>query len=433
VLRIQNKDEQLVVSNWIKENQYNLVRLLQEIVRIPSLCGEELAVQKRLHQELETMDLNPEMFYPNETELRKHEEFFETSSFKQYGYENRPNVGGLLKGSGGGRSICFSGHIDVVSPEPLDQWTMDPWSGGVHNGFVYGRGAGDMKAGVVAMIFAVKAIQATGITLRGDVQVETTIEEEDGGVGGVLFMRLVRPVTDAALIPEPSGLSISIGGAGVMYFRVTANGIPALAASAHVGVNAVLKMEKIIGAIDRLHRERQAKISYSYIEVDPNMEGKATAINIGTIQGGDWPSTVPGLCMIECRIGWPPGETCEEIMKQVEDAIMTEARKDDWLKDNPPVIQWFGWKARPHELEPNHRLVKLLMRRALAVSGQSPELIAFAGSLDTRFFLHHNIPALVYGPFAERIHSYDERASIESIVTTAQVYASMIIDWCGVS
>ncbi|MHA2044470.1 MAG: M20/M25/M40 family metallo-hydrolase, partial [Candidatus Thorarchaeota archaeon] len=149
---MNNKKEEITVSNWISENQNELIELLQDLVRIPSVSGEELAVQKRLHQELEHMDLNPEMFYPNEKELRKHKDFFETTSFAKYGYDDRPNVGGLLKGSGGGRSLCLSGHVDVVSPEPLDQWTRNPWSGDVIEGDLHGRGAGDMKAGVAAMI-----------------------------------------------------------------------------------------------------------------------------------------------------------------------------------------------------------------------------------------------------------------------------------------
>lgn len=154
-------------------------------MRVPSVTGEELAVQKRIHRELERMDLCPEMYYPDVTNLRKHEYFFETTSFLKYGYDNRPNVAKVMKGSGGGPSLCLSGHVDVVPPGPVSQWTRDPWSGDVVDDELHGRGAGDMKAGVAAMIFAVKAIQENGITLKGDLQIETTIEEEDGGVGGV--------------------------------------------------------------------------------------------------------------------------------------------------------------------------------------------------------------------------------------------------------
>jgi acetylornithine deacetylase len=429
---LRNEKEEIASSKWISENQDELISLLQDLVRIPSVSGEELAVQKRLQQELELMDLGPEMFYPNEKELRKHKDFFETTSFVKNGYDNRPNVGGVLKGAGGGRSLCLSGHVDVVSPEPLDKWTRDPWSGDVIEGDLHGRGAGDMKAGVAAMIFAVKAIQANSITLKGDVQIETTIEEEDGGVGGVLYIRTIRPKTDAALIPEPSNLTISVASAGIMYFRVTVSGVPAHAATAHFGVNAIQKMMVVIEAIQKLHEARQAKISYSFAESDPRMIGKATTINVGVIKSGDWPSTVPGSCVIECRIGFPPGETREEVMTQVENAVRKAAEEDEWLKDNHPLVEWFGWKARPHELDPNNEFVQLVRQNVINVAGREPMFVGGSAGLDTRFFVHHGVPAVTCGPFAQRIHSFDEIVSIDSVVQTSQVIASTLLGWCGV-
>lgn len=425
------KEEEVTVLSWIIDNRNELINLLQDLVRIPSVSGEEYAVQKRLHQEFESMDLSPEMFNPNEKELRKHKDFFETTSFVKYGYENRPNVAGLLKGTGGGRSLCLSGHVDVVSPEPIEKWTRNPWSGDVVEDQIHGRGAGDMKAGVAAMIFAVKALQENGIRLKGDVQVETTIEEEDGGVGGVLYMRTIRPKTDAALIPEPSNLTISVASAGIMYFRVGVPGVPAHAATAHFGVNAIQKMVPVIEAIEELHRERQARITYPTAESDPRMKGKATTINIGVIRAGDWPSTVPGRCEIECRIGFPPGETREEVMQEVEQTVTKAALSDEWLSENLPEVTWFGWKARPHELDVTDPFVQQVRTSVIAVTGIEPTFIGGSSGLDTRFFVHNGVPAVTCGPLAERIHSFDETVTIESTVKTAQVIASTMIEWCG--
>ncbi len=431
--KMNNKKEEIAVSNWISDNQSELIKLLQDLVRIPSVSGEEFAVQKRLHQELDRMDLGSEMFYPNEKELRKHKDFFETTSFVKYGYDDRPNVGGLLKGTGGGRSLCLSGHVDVVSPEPLDQWTRDSWSGEVVDGEVHGRGAGDMKGGIASMIVAVKALQANDIKLKGDVQVETTIEEEDGGIGGVLYMRQVRLKTDAALVPEPTKLTISLASAGIMYFRVTVPGVPAHASTAHFGVNSIQKMMLVIEEIERLHKERQSRISYSTAESDPRMKGRATTINIGVIKAGDWPSTVPGFCVIECRIGFPPGETREQVMAQVEDAVNKAANRDEWLSKNRPKVTWFGWMARPHELEASNPFVQQVRNSVNQVTGSNPMYTGGAAGLDTRFFVHHGIPAVTCGPMAERIHSFDEIVNIDSMVKTAQVIAATMIDWCGLS
>ncbi len=428
----QRESTAISIANWISENQVTLVNLTQDLVRIPSISGEEYEVQKRVHRELGRMDLNPEMFNPDDKKLRSHKDFFETTSFIKYGYEDRPNVGGILKGTGDGRSICLSGHVDVVSPEPLNKWTRNPWSGDVVDGNIHGRGAGDMKAGVAAMIFAVRALQENDISLKGDVQIETTIEEEDGGVGGVLYMRTIRPKTDAAFVPEPTNLEITVASAGVMYFRVTTLGVPAHAATAHFGVNAAQKMIPIMEAIQKLHEMRQATISYSFAESDPKMKGKATTINIGVIRAGDWPSTVPGSCSIECRIGFPPGESREEVMLQVENAVRNAAEADEWLRENPPIVDWFGWKARPHELDPNNEFVQLVKQNVKDIAGREPMFVGGSAGLDTRFFVHNGVPAMTCGPLAERIHSFDEVVDIQTIVMTSQVIAKTLINWCGI-
>jgi len=277
-----------------------------------------------------------------------------------------------------------------------------------------------------------RALQENDISLKGDVQIETTIEEEDGGVGGVLYMRTIRPKTDAAFVPEPTNLEITVASAGVMYFRVTTLGVPAHAATAHFGVNAAQKMIPIMEAIQKLHEMRQATISYSFAESDPKMKGKATTINIGVIRAGDWPSTVPGSCSIECRIGFPPGESREEVMLQVENAVRNAAEADEWLRENPPIVDWFGWKARPHELDPNNEFVQLVKQNVKDIAGREPMFVGGSAGLDTRFFVHNGVPAMTCGPLAERIHSFDEVVDIQTIVMTSQVIAKTLINWCGI-
>ena len=426
-----NQEEPTPIT-WIRNNQDKLVKFIQDLVRIPSISGEEGEIQKFIYKKLTELDLKPKLIYPNIEILRKSDDYFETTSFTKYGYKDRPNVAGILKGTGNGRSICLSGHVDVVSPEPVEHWSRNPWSGEIDGDFIYGRGAGDMKAGVASMIFALQALKETKTQLKGDVLIETTIDEEDGGIGGNLYMRLTQPKTDAAIIPEPGGYAISIASAGVMYFRVIVTGVPAHAATAHYGVNAIVKMVPIIEALTSLNIERQSTISYKYAEVDPRMKGKATTLNIGVIKAGDWPSTVPALCILECRIGFPPGETREIVMSQIERTIQNIANKDRWLKDHPPKIEWFGWKARPHEQNPEDPFVQLIDKKIQEFSGIKPIYIGGSSGLDARFFVYNGIPAVSFGPLAEKIHSIDERVSIKSTVKTTEIIIGTIMDWCGV-
>ncbi|MFX1605339.1 MAG: ArgE/DapE family deacylase [Promethearchaeota archaeon] len=420
------------VREWIRSNDERLIKLTQELVKIPSISGDELKVQKFVHKVLKEMKLRPEMIQPDLEILRKDIDYFKTTSFTRVGYEDRPNIAATLNGTGGGKSICLTGHVDVVSPEPVEDWTRNPWDGEIEDDLLYGRGSGDMKAGVAAMLIAVQAIQQLDIQLKGDVQLETTIEEEDGGVGGNLLLRLIRPKVDAAINPEPTYHNLGVASGGVMYFRVTVRGVPAHAATAHFGVNAIEKMMLVVKALQELNVKRQKSTSFTIVEeADPRMKGRVTTINMGTISSGDWPSTVPAKAVLETRIGWPPGETREEVQKQVKATISLVANNDQWLKENPPVIEWFGWYARPHLLDLEGEFVKLMKRNITDVVGVEPKFAGGSAGLDTRFFAHRGIPAVTFGPHIQRIHSYDECVSIDSTIKTAETIASTLIEWCG--
>lgn len=416
---------------WIRKNKDELVELTRSLVKIPSISGHEYDGQSFIHKKYQEMGLEPKFVHPSIDELRSHADFFETTSFVKYGYENRPNVTGIMKGIGGGKSLCLSGHIDIVSPEPLNQWTRKPYGGEVEGNLLYGRGSGDMKAGLAANIMAAQAFIETGTKLKGDVFLESTIEEEDGGVGGVLYMRNTQPKYDAAIIPEPLDHAIGIASAGVMYFRLTVIGVPAHAATAHFGVNAVIKMVPVINALNELHKNRQKTISYEYAEQHESMKGRSTTINIGIIQSGDWPSTVPAECTIECRIGWPPGESREQVRNQVENAIRDVSMSDPWLSKNPPVVEWFGWNARPHEMDINHPFTQLMVEESKAILKEEPVYIGGAAGLDARYFVHSGIPAITFGPRAERIHSYDEYVDIESTVKVVEVMVATMLRHCN--
>ena len=179
-LKVTSEERKSDVREWIRNNDERLIKLIQDLVRIPSISGDELKVQEFIHEVLKDMKLKPEFVFPDLEILQNDIDYFKTTSFERVGYENRPNVVTTLDGSGGGRSICLTGHVDVVSPEPLEDWSRDPWGGEIEDDQLYGRGPGDMKAGIAAMIVAVQAIQALDIKLKGEVQIETTIEEEDG-------------------------------------------------------------------------------------------------------------------------------------------------------------------------------------------------------------------------------------------------------------
>ena len=213
-----------VDAGWSRQ-----LALLRELVRAPSTLGNELAAQEIVAEELRSIGLEP-LLWDVDPDAPG-------ASPPLIGYSGRPNVTARLAGSGGGRSLTFNGHIDVVPATPEHRWSYDPWGAEIEGGRMFGRGAADMKAGIVAMLGAVRALRDVG--LRGDVRVETVIEEECTG-NGAAACRARCPRTDAALIPEPFNHAAMEAQVGVLWARLTVHGKAAHAERADQAVNAIM-------------------------------------------------------------------------------------------------------------------------------------------------------------------------------------------------
>ena len=421
------------ILSEIDRRKGEIIDFLRNLVKIPSIVGHEGDAQKFIERKFRELNLDVDVFEANSKELRKDPAFFETTSYKNMGYKCRPNVVGKLRGTGKGKSIILCGHIDVVSPEPVSLWTHPPWGAEIVDGKLYGRGACDQKGGIAAMIYALQCILEVGVKPKGDIILETTIEEEDGGIGGALATILRGYTADAAILTEPTNCTfIGVASAGVLYFRVKVSGKPAHASVAHRGINAIGKAIKIYNALVRLNRERQRRIKYPLAEkFAPDLRGHVTTLNVGVIKSGDWPSTVPGWAELECRIGWPPGEKLNDVKKQIENVINKTAMTDYWLRRNPPKIEWIGWQAEPSEQDIGHPLVQTVKKYAKEVTGKSITFYGGHAGLDTRHFIAHNIPAITYGPRGENYHSVDEYVEVNSVVDVTKVLALTLLDWCG--
>ena len=422
------------VSEEIDRRREALVAFLDELVSTPTVTGDEGPGQERIVDRFEANGWEPDVWEPTAEDLRGHDGYFETSTFVERGYEGRPNVAARIPGSGDGPTLAVSGHIDVVGVNE-DEWEHDPWSLSREGDELYGRGAADMKGGLAAAVVAAECLQALDVELGGDLLLLSTIEEEDGGVGGLLSALERGYQPDAAVVPEPLALpNIGVASAGVMYFRLTVPGKSAHAAAGHLGVNAIGKAAKLYEALESLNQERKARIEYPRAHgADPSLEGNVTNINLGTIEAGDWPSTVPAEAVIEGRVGWPPGETREAVRAQIEDRVSAVAETDDWLAAHPPSVEWFGWQAEPHEVPTDAEIVQLAKRNAEAVTGRTGAFIGGNAGLDERFYkLYYDIDAATMGPAGENTHGADEFVSLTSLLETSTAIAWTAMDYCGV-
>jgi acetylornithine deacetylase len=419
------------VLQRIDANRAQLVEDVASCVRIPSVVGHEGQVQQFMQSLYRRLDLELDVYEAELAEISRHPAFVSTP----WPAEGRPNVVGTLRGTDAtARSLAINGHIDVVSPEPVSAWSHDPWGaelvGDGPDQRMYGRGALDMKSGTVAGFHALKAILDCGLRPRGTVSLQSVVEEEAGGSAGTLATLLRGHTADALLNPEPSYRTILVGQPGVMLFRVTVVGKTAHAAVSQEGINAIGKMLPLYQAMVDLDAERATRW------IDPffgGRTGRAVNLNIGVFQAGDWPSTVAGRAVMECRMAFIPPQTRAEVRREVESRIADIAATDPWLREHPPAVEWFGWQADPWRQDDRDPFIITLGDAVERVAGIQPPRQASTGGLDARLCGPFGIPAACIGARGANMHGIDEYVEIDSIVETTKIIGATIISWCGVA
>ena len=422
---IMEQYKKLIIST-IEKNKHELFELVAELVRIPSVVGNEEKAQEWIFEQYKKIGLNVLLLQADREKICHHPAFIDSG----ISYKNRPNVIGILEGDTQYRSLTLNGHIDVVSPEPIDAWSHNPWGGKIQDGKLFGRGSCDMKGGLISNYFALKTLIELGLKPKGTVILQSVIEEEAGGGGGTLSCMLDKDLRTTGFISsEPHGLRVVVSHAGVLYFKIKIIGKTAHGGEAHLGVNAIEKMCCIVDALKKLNEKRQSELRYELFE---NGSGKAAHLNVGKMRAGDWPSTVAGFADLECRISFIPGETRDDVKKLIEDTVKNVAIQDEWLKNNQPTVDWFGWSAEPWYQDPNSSFVKGLQNSAFQVLGHSPVIIGRASGNDARFTQYfENMDGVCFGPVGGNMHGIDEYVTLDSLVKTSQILALHCIDWCG--
>jgi acetylornithine deacetylase len=401
----------------------DMIQTLTELVRIPSVVGNEGGAQLFMQKLYRDLGLELHIVEADKKKLRDHPAYVESD----LPFDGRPNIIGLLKGDRQKKSIILNGHVDVVSPEPVDQWQHDPWGGEIEGNRLYGRGAMDMKAGLVTNLYAVKALVSLGLMPGGTVMLQSVIEEEAGGGGGTLACLMEGYTADGMIITEPHLVPV-ISHAGILYFRVKVKGKTAHAGRAHLGVNAIGRMIKIYQALEQLDIHRAATVKFPLYD---KVEGRSCHLNIGTLKSGDWPSTVAGFAEMECRISFIPGESRAEVKKTIEDVVHQTAQADDWLSNHPPEVEWFGWQAEPWYQNPNDVFVRGVLNTLKTVCDDKIEVYGSTAGLDTRFSSYFGFPAIAFGPSGDHEHGFDEYVDLDSLPLVTQIVALATLEWCS--
>ena len=419
----QNELQQRVFR-IIDNKEEEVIQTLRQLVSMPTLVGKEAEGQKYIQGLYSDLGLKVIPFEADYEKVRRHKAFVESG----FGFAGRSNIIGIFEGKPSARSLILNGHIDVVSPEPVETWDFPPWEGTIVGRKFYGRGACDMKGGLVANYFALKSLLEAGLKPEGTLMLQSVIEEEAGGGGGTLACLLEGFTADGLVVPEPYP-KITVAMTGVFYFKVKVVGKTAHAGHAHDGVNAIGKMNKIYDALIELDMKRARDKHYPIFEKD---YPRSCHLNIGTYSAGDWPSTVAGQAEMQCRISFIPGEEMNEVKQKVQQAINGVASQDEWLSEHPPEVIWFGWQADPWEQDPNDPFVVAFKSCAENVFGTNIQIDGKTSGLDTRFAKYFSMPALTFGPNGENIHGTNEYLDLDSLMNCIKVFASFIMEWCGV-
>lgn len=413
------------ISEAVSRNLSDQIKFTQALVRHPSVRGQEHTAQDFLFREMKRRGLVMDRWQIDVDDIRSHPGFSPVA----VDYSNAINVVGTHRPrEEKGKSLILNGHVDVVPTGPLDMWEQPPFEPHIDGDWLYGRGSGDMKAGIAANLFALDALRSIGYQPAATVYVQSVTEEECTGNGAL--SALVRGYrADAAIIPEPMNNALVRTNVGVIWFRVHVKGRPVHVADASSGANAIDAAAYLIGALKKFEAKRnEKKNEYPHFA---RLE-KPINVNVGKIEGGDWASSVPAWCSFDVRTGLYPGEDARGGAREIEDFLRQVSGRHPFLSNNPPDVEFNGFMAEGYELAEGSEAEQTLAAAHKRVFRQELSAVTSLAYLDGRVFvLYDDTPCLVYGPVSSNIHGFDECVSIASIESITKTIALYIAMWCG--
>ena len=398
---------------------------LLELLAIPSITGSaaESEAQHWMARQLDPLGLDVDLWSMDIAALESSPDFPGVEA-------DRTEAWGLVATtpeSGDGPTLILQGHIDVVPPGDPHRWIGDPFVPRVVDGVVHGRGACDMKAGLIATLMAVRALRDSGITLDGRVALHCVVSEEDGGLGA--FGTLARGhVGDACVIAEPTSGDAITANAGALTFRLTVPGQATHGSTRYAGVSAIDAFLPVYRALADLERERNA-------QVDPLMASFDIAypLSVGVIRSGDWPSSVPDLLVAEGRYGVALDESPSRARAVFEQCVAEACARDPWLSDHPVQVEWWGGQFSSGRMPAGDPLLPLAQAAWSDVTGLAPRDRGAPYGSDLRLYTGAGIPTLQMGPGeAYHAHSPLEQVRLDEFERVAEALVLVMLRSVGV-
>jgi succinyl-diaminopimelate desuccinylase len=366
----------------------DVISLLSELVRIPSVCGQEYRIASFIHDWLRRNDLPAELIPVK---------------------PNRPNVIVTLKAPKLGPRIMLNGHMDTV--EPGRGWVHDPFGAEIRNGKMYGRGTIDMKSGLACILWAALMCKREGLPKRGELTIAAVVDEEAIDLGTWALIRNgLASGLDFAMVAESTNLQIVTGHRGRVVFEVEVRGRAAHSHWPQRGVNAIDKAAVLLNALHKLPSPTHPTL------------GSCT-LNTLKIEGGqDAVMLVPDRCRLvidRCLVpGYSSQQALADLTALIHDLeIDAEARLVD--RETP--------FCEPFQIPDNNSHVQLVMDAVSRVLGRKPQTSFHEGPCDSCMLVSESkIPTIEFGPTGGGLHEPEEYVEIQSVKTAAEVYREIL-------
>jgi acetylornithine deacetylase len=430
------------IGDAVDRNRERIAQTLQELIRFesivmadPTKAGPgERECQNYLERRLTAAGFKTDLWEPDAEALL---EIYRGKPGAQQGrnFRGRPNLAGTLSGSGGGRSILLTGHIDVVPPGEIAHWRHAPFAGAREGNSIHGRGAVDMKGGVASMLSAAEILRQLDVPLSGDILFATVVDEEIGGMG-TLAMADRGYRADAGILTESTGNRISPLCHGILWGKIVIDGIGGHAElkarhwDAGGPVDAIALMRFILDGIDVLNDRWRTDPRKNH----PLME-LSNQITVTQVRAGEHPSSTAGRAEIIIDVQYLPSEKDADgvggsVKREVEALVATISRVDPWLAEHPPRVEWI-LDADCAEVEPDHAIINTFAEACRAASHPF-QLWGIGAHTDMGIPTDlTKTPTINFGPGdPSQAHQPNEHVSIDDLVTCTKVIALAIARWC---
>lgn len=397
------------VREAVTGRRSELVELARELVRCRTTLGDEEAAQALVEERLRAAGFDVARVQPDaEAALAD-----PSAGYPYLPYDGRTSVAARLPGSGGGRSLHLSGHVDVVPVERPDLWEHDPWAAEVADGRIWGRGAGDMKGGLAAYLVAAAAVAEVCDERRGDLVFTSVIEEECGGNGMWSVLRAGYDA-DGTLIGESTAHTLAHAATGVVWARLSAAGGTGHSMLA-VGEGPFDRLCRAVAALRRVESEINEPVRDPVFAA---VRERPYGMTVGRLEGGVSTSSTPHELAAHVRFGFGRDVEPAEVQARLQEAVR---------EASPEVeIRFEAFRARAHAHPTTGPLVDVVSAAHRAVLGRELETVAVTGTNDARFV---EDAGYCYGPQAGNLHGTDEWVDVETLVQTATVVALAAAEW----